>query len=84
MTSRLHPRRRHSLRKRGVYKRSRCGTVPFMESIADSVILVPARALDDLAELASRLADRADPNDALVMALRGAIGQVRSGSVIEH
>lgn len=54
-----------------------------MESTTDRLVLVPARHLDDVLELARRLSDRLDPTDPLAFALRAATAQLRSEAVPE-
>ena len=50
---------------------------------ADTVVLVKARTLDDLTELARLAAERLPESDPLVSALRGAIAQARTESVVD-
>lgn len=49
----------------------------------DAIVLVKARTLDDLTELARLAVERLPESDPLVTALRGAIAQVRTESVAE-
>lgn len=49
----------------------------------DPLVIVSARHLDDLCELAAAAALRLDRNDPLASAVRGAVGQVRAEAVLE-
>lgn len=54
-----------------------------MDQLRDRLVLVPAVALDDMLELSRALIGRLPQDDPLVLALRGAIGQVRAEIVME-
>lgn len=57
-----------------------------MSTATERYVAVPATALDDLLQLASRVAEasgRLSEHDPLTTALRGAIGEVRAHSVLE-
>jgi hypothetical protein len=49
----------------------------------DSLVLVPARRLDDLLELARLAAERLGDSDPIASALRGSAAQVRSDAILE-
>lgn len=53
------------------------------EDLASRALIVQARSLDDLLELARRAADRLDPSDPLTHALRGAIAQTKADLVVD-
>lgn len=74
--------RRRCRRKPVVYNGSRRGNVQDMIT-TDTIVLVKARTLDDLTELARLAADRLPETDPLVLALRGVIAQARTESVLE-
>lgn len=48
----------------------------------DRPVLIPAGTLDDVLSMASMAADRLPQNDALTMALRGAVAEARCGLVV--
>lgn len=54
--------------------------------MADRIVMIPARSLDDLLELARMAVDRLarlEPDDPLTSALRGVIANARAGSILE-
>lgn len=54
-----------------------------MRNVEDSLVLVSAKALDDVLELSRSLVERLDHNDPLAIALRGAIAQARADVILE-
>lgn len=71
-------------RRSNVRKRLAKGcTVEPMDAIQDRLVLVRAGALDEVLELARLAAERLPQDDPLTFALKGTIGQIRSGVLIE-
>lgn len=54
-----------------------------MESTQARLVVVDAKALDEVLELARLLTERLPQTDPLTLALRGAIGQCRADALLE-
>ena len=64
------------------HKSARVRVAP-MDTLDGRLLVVPARPLDDLLELARIATERLPEHDPVASSLRGAIGQVRSSLVPE-
>jgi hypothetical protein len=60
-----------------------CDTVMNMNALDGRLVLVNARVLDDLLEMARLASERLPETDPLASSLRGSVAQVRLGAVME-
>lgn len=83
----LRRARRQAVRLKAYTKRMRtravCDTVTPMNALDGRLVVVNARHLDDLLEMARLAVDRLPDTDPLASHLRGAVAQVRLGAVLE-
>lgn len=54
-----------------------------MDTLDGRLLIVPARPLDDLLELARIAADRLPDHDPVASSIRGAVAQVRASLILE-